>query len=1154
MKFSQLRLSGFKSFVEPTELLIKDGLTGIVGPNGCGKSNLVEALRWVMGETSAKNMRGGAMDDVIFAGTTSRPPRNTAEVTLGIDNRDRAAPAAYNQNEDLDVTRRIRRDTGSDYRINGKVTRARDVQLLFADMATGAHSTAIVSQGRVGSLINAKPKDRRHLLEEAAGISGLHSRRHEAELRLKAAETNLERVDDVTGQLEVQLGSLKRQARQASRYRNISSDIRKAEAMLLYRKYEQASENEQNAQGKFKEAADAVTELTRQVALAQNASLKASEALSPLRDADAAAAAQVNKLTLQSEHLNSEEERILKAQKQLEDRKNQISSDMKREKTLESEAAEAIKTLAAEVETLTERGSEDAPQLEKLTRDIQDKQSLVRDLQAKLDEKTEQIAASRAEQNSLNQQLEEANRNALRLQGKLSEIEKERLVLKNSLEQLAKNEPVEADLKAAIEQSQVLQADSDKLDAQKQQAEAAEKDARINLQSAEKEMASLQAELRAIKTLLQSDTDQEWTAVSESLKVKSGYETALGAALGDDLEAPTDNAAPAYWQADAPQSAGSGFTGDVKTLDQFVSGAPALNARLSQIAVAESTEDAQSLAATLACGQRIVTKEGDLFRWDGFRQKAGSKSAAAIRLEQRNRMQVLQNDLAQSEAATASLKQTLQSSEEAMADLRSREKDLKTARRDCESTLNALRSKQAEQQRATAAKTSRLQVLEEQVASLGEDITAQKTRQSELQQQRENTADLGETQAELDKLRNDLREKREDVARSRSAHDQIVREAAIRNDRIKSASAERENWIRRSTGMADHFAQLEIRFSTTDQELKDLERKPEELVQKRGQLQDKMARAEGARSAIRDQVSEAESVLAQCDSALRQSQDALGTCREERVRHQADVEHAGEVLKNLAEQIQEKLECSPENIRSAGGIAETEEIPAADISERKLERLKRERDGMGPVNLRAEIEAQEVDEQLTTLLAERADLEAAIGRLRQGIASLNKEGRERLLSAFARVDSHFQELFKQVFGGGYAHLKLTESEDPLAAGLEIMASPPGKRLQLMSLLSGGEQALTAVALLFAVFLTNPAPICVLDEVDAPLDDVNVERLCNLLDRLAKDSDTRFLVVTHHPITMARMDRLFGVTMAERGISQLVSVDLTRAQLMTNETV
>lgn len=1154
MKFSQLRLSGFKSFVEPTELLIKDGLTGIVGPNGCGKSNLVEALRWVMGETSAKNMRGGAMDDVIFAGTTSRPPRNTAEVTLGIDNRDRAAPAAYNQTEDLDVTRRIRRDTGSDYRINGKVTRARDVQLLFADMATGAHSTAIVSQGRVGSLINAKPKDRRHLLEEAAGISGLHSRRHEAELRLKAAETNLERVDDVTGQLEVQLGSLKRQARQASRYRNISSDIRKAEAMLLSRKYEQAAANEQQAQVKFKETADAVAELTRQVALAQNASLRASEALSPLRNADAAAAAQVNKLTLQSEHLNSEEDRILKAQKQLEDRKNQISSDMQREKTLESEAADAIEALAAEVETLKKRGAEDAPQLEKLTRDIQDKQSLVRDLQGKLDEKTEQIAASRAEQNSLNQQLEEANRGVLRLQGKLSEVEKERLVLKNSLEQLAKNEPVEADLKAAIELGQSLQGDSDKLDLQKQQAEASEKDARINLQSAEKDMASVQAELRAIKTLLQSDTDQEWTAVSESLKVKSGYETALGAALGDDLEAPTDTAAPAYWQDDVNPAAGSGFAAKIQTLDQFVSGAPALNARLSQIAVAATAEEAQALAATLTCGQRIVTKHGDLFRWDGFRQKAGSKSAAAIRLEQRNRMQVLQSDLAKSEAATASLKKTLSNSEDAMADLRSREKDLKAARRDCEGRLNSLRAKQAEQQRATAAKTSRLQVLEEQVISLGEDITAQKTRQSELQLQHENTADLGETQAELDKLRGSLREKREDVASSRSAHDQIVREAAIRNDRIKSARAERENWIRRSTGMADHFAQLEIRFSTTDQELKDLERKPEELLQKRGQLQDEMARAEAARSTVRDQVALAESVLAQCDSALRQSQDALGTCREERVRHQADMEHAGEILKNLAEQVNEKLECTPENIRSAGGIAESEEIPPADVSERKLERLKRERDGMGPVNLRAEIEAQEVDEQLTTLLAERADLEAAIGRLRQGIASLNKEGRERLLAAFTRVDSHFQELFKQVFGGGYAHLKLTESDDPLAAGLEIMASPPGKRLQLMSLLSGGEQALTAVALLFAVFLTNPAPICVLDEVDAPLDDVNVERLCNLLDRLSKDSDTRFLVVTHHPITMARMDRLFGVTMAERGISQLVSVDLTRAQLMTDETV
>ncbi len=1152
MKFSQLRLSGFKSFVEPTELLIKDGLTGIVGPNGCGKSNLVEALRWVMGETSAKNMRGGAMDDVIFAGTTSRAPRNMAEVTLGLDNSDRGAPPAYNETTELDITRRIRREAGSDYRINGKVMRARDVQLLFADMATGAHSTAIVSQGRVGSLINAKPKDRRHLLEEAAGISGLHSRRHEAELRLKAAETNLERVDDVSGQLEVQLASLKRQARQATRYRNISGHIRKAEAMLLYCKFEAAANNEQKAKEKLKEASDAVAELTKQVALAQNASLKAGEALNPLRDADAAAAAQVNKLTLQREQLSAEEERLTRAKKQLEDRKSQISGDMQREKNLEQEAADAIEKLGAEIEQLKSTAEDDAPNLQNLSQQIDEKQASIRKLQNELDSKTEQLAASRAEQSSLKQHLTNAEHESQRLNSKFQATQKELLVLQNSLEQLSKQDTVEDDLKSALDENQLLQVQIDDIEKQKSVAELAERDARARLQTAENEKTALLAEIRAIRNLLQTDGEEEWQTVIENLKVKKGYETALGAALGDDLNAPCDSNAPAYWGANATTQNAPAFEGDIKTLDQFVSGEAALLPRLSQIAVIDDIQSSM-ITKQLKHGQRAVTKDGALYRWDGYCQKAGIKSAAAIRLEQKNRLAELENQLTALEATLDKNKAEQLASENALSDIRANEKSLRAKRRDLEGNLNQLRSKQAEKQRERTAKSSRLQVLNEQLEALDEDIESAKVKTQELKTKESSLADLGSEQAEIEKLRNSLRERREDVSSTRAEHDQIVRSAAIRNDRIKSATQEKENWIRRSSGMADHFSQLEIRFSSTDEELKELENKPQELQRLRGELMDEMARAEAARTTIREQVSEAESVLKQCDAALRQAQEALATCREERVRHQADVEHSAEVLTSLCEQIYEKLECKPQDIKSAGGIEENEDIPPVDVSERKVERLKKERDSMGPVNLRAEIEAQEVDEQLSTLLDERADLEAAIARLRQGIASLNKEGRERLLEAFKKVDSHFQELFKQVFGGGYAHLKLTESDDPLAAGLEIMASPPGKRLQLMSLLSGGEQALTAVALLFAVFLTNPAPICVLDEVDAPLDDVNVERLCNLLDRLSQDSDTRFLVVTHHPITMARMDRLFGVTMAERGISQLVSVDLTRAQLMTDET-
>jgi len=1153
VKFTQLRLSGFKSFVEPTELLIKDGLTGIVGPNGCGKSNLVEALRWVMGETSAKNMRGGAMDDVIFAGTSSRPPRNMAEVTLGLDNTDRAAPPAYNDNQEVDITRRIRRESGSDYRINGKVSRARDVQLLFADMATGANSTAIVSQGRVGSLINAKPKDRRHLLEEAAGISGLHSRRHEAELRLRAAETNLERVDDVAGQLEVQLGSLKRQARQANRYRNISGHIRKAEAMLLFKKQEQAEHAATSAKEQLEEASKAVDELTRQVARAQTASLKSNEILAPLREQEAAAAAKVHRLTLERENLDREEERLKKAQQQLEDRKNQISNDMEREKTLEQDAKEALDRLAAEKSEIEKTNTEDAPRQTDLQATINKRQGDVRTLQTAFDEKTENLAAEKARQNSLHSEKENIRRTLDKIERRKQEIATEKKTVAVALESLQGEANVQDKLDSLLNAGARLGDELTALEEQKQSAEQEERKHRDRLREAEKEAASVSAEIKALVSLLQDGSEGEWSPIVEMLNVKKGYEIALGAALGEDLEAPLDEAASAYWlEKSAPPAPKQAFDKALKTLDQFVTGTAALQARLSQIAVVKREEIA-ALSVTLLPGQRMVTVEGDLWRWDGFVRKAGAKTAAALRLEQRNRLSGLEEEKNEKDRRAAEVTEQLKAAEAALTNLKENEQKYRREKQETDREANSLRSALAEHARKLATFQSRLGSLNESDNSLKAEHEEAATEEKRILNDIESLADIRAEQQDLDRHREKLRSEREALGALRAENDKLLRESAMRRDRLEAIEREKTSWKQRFDSMADHFTQLEMRFSSTEQELIDLQGKPEEIHLKRGQLMDEVARAEGGQAAARDQLAEAESVVKDCDNALRICQENLAKCREERVRFQADVEHSQENLTQLAEQIFEKLECKPGQILTAGNIEEGEEIPDIEVSERKVERLKKERDGMGPVNLRADIEAEEVDEQLSTLMEERADLEAAIARLRQGIASLNKEGRERLLAAFKQVDSHFQELFKQVFGGGHAHLTLTESDDPLAAGLEIMASPPGKRLQLMSLLSGGEQALTAVALLFAVFLTNPAPICVLDEVDAPLDDVNVERLCNLLDSISRDSSTRFLVVTHHPITMARMDRLFGVTMAERGISELVSVDLTRAQLMTNET-
>ncbi|USG62189.1 chromosome segregation protein SMC [Sneathiella marina] len=1148
MKFTQLRLSGFKSFVEPTELLIKDGLTGIVGPNGCGKSNLVEALTWVMGETSARNMRGGAMDDVIFAGTTSRPARNAAEVTLGLDNNERKAPASYNDSTELDITRRIRRESGSDYRINGKIARARDVQLLFADLATGAHSTAIVSQGRVGALINAKPKDRRHLLEEAAGISGLHSRRHEAELRLRSAETNLERVDDVAEQLEAQLNNLKRQARQANRYRNISGHIRKAEAMLLYRKYSQATEKAADAKIKYDEAFAAVNELTRQSAIAETATLKANEALKPLRDAESAAAAAVHRLTLARENLDAEEERAKQTKKQLEDRKTQISSDMIREKNLEKDAAEAVTKLEEEKAALIIESENDTPSIEKLQSEVNALQENVQKLQSVFDEKTEAAAIETAERNSLTQQCNTAAAQLERLTARLADFEKEKQVLETALGAIGDGPQSNHALKEGIAALEQLTKAFDVAEAARQSADQTERQQRDHHKQAENEATRLEAEEQALTHLLANTENGEWPGIIEGMSVSKGYENALGAALGDELEAPLDEAASAFWSENATVP-GQAFESGIETLDKYVTGPSALGPRLSQIGLV-TAEKAVQLQPLLKAGQRLVSKEGDLWRWDGFIRRAGAKTAAAARLEQRNRLNEIQAELSRKQQAVTESLAKLEAAAASLATATTAEKQLRTKQREQEQSLSKMRALHAEEIRVAAAKQSRLASLGESENELRLETEGVKSALADHKNLLQKLPDTQDSRAAVDGIRTTLLNAREELATHRSESDQKQREAAARRDRLNTIDREIAGWIDRNNNMAAHFVQLEMRFKDTHQELQRIEDKPGEIAATRNNLMDEIARAEGARASTSDKLAEAESILADCDLALRKCHEALAACREERVRHQSDMEHSAQILAGLSEQIREKLDCAPEGIREAGDIQSNEEIPPVEVSERKLERLKKERDGMGPVNLRAEIEAAEVDEQLTTLIKEREDLEAAIARLRQGIASLNKEGRQRLLEAFTKVDEHFQNLFKKVFGGGKAHLTLTESDDPLAAGLEIMASPPGKKLQLMSLLSGGEQALTAVALLFAVFLTNPAPICVLDEVDAPLDDVNVERLCHLLEGIAKNSDTRFLVVTHHPITMARMDRLFGVTMAERGISQLISVDLEKAKEIT----
>ena len=858
MKFKKIKVTGFKSFVDPTEIVIEEGLTGIVGPNGCGKSNVVESLRWCMGETSAKSMRGSGMEDVIFSGTSDRPARNNAEVTISLDNKDRSAPSEFNEEEEIQVKRKIEKDRGSEYRINGKEVRARDVQRLFADLSTGAHSPSLISQGRVGALINAKPIDRRAVLEEASGISGLHSRRHEAELKLKAAETNLQRLKDIMKQLNSQITNLKKQAQQAETYKSISSEISRLEGIVMYLKWFNLKESYEKSNHNLQVSESQIQKYTLDVTQATTKQAQANEKIKPLREKEIEAAAKLNRINLERESLDHEEERIKEAKYNLEKTIQQIISDFERE-------------------------------------------------QFQLKDSTKDLEILNAKKNS-------------------------------------------------IDSSQgINEVDNDKIDLLKE-----EKD------QLEEQIADLEKNIEQYNIIKNSKRDDWQRTIVSNENINSKHSTLKEVEGYDDT---------ANWTKIFTEK----FYSSLSDISKKVSDAEKISDK-AKIAYEKANNDA--------------------------------KNAATLSLELRDKL-----------------------------------------------------------------------------------------RQKDIEQK------FSDWTYEYQRL----------------------------NKSIKSSN--------------EQIQELTLRKKKSEEELKKISNRPEEIAQRRGQLIETKGFAETERQFAADRLAEADNELKEIEASLRKAQNDLSNIRETKGRTEATKELAESRLQELADESQEKFLCKPEQIIEKLEITDDLDSMKSNMerTETKLDRLKQQRETMGAVNLRADLETKEIDDELEIMSTEKNELDAAIKKMRESIEELNKEGRTRLLKAFDTVNNHFKEVFVKLFNGGKAHLELIDAEDPLEAGLEMMVSPPGKKLQSMSLLSGGEQALTAMSLIFAIFLTNPSPICVLDEVDAPLDDANVERFCNLLDSISEKTQTKFMIITHHALTMSRMDRLFGITMAERGVSQIVSVDLKRAE-------
>ncbi len=1363
MQISKLRLSGFKSFVQPTELFIECGLTGIVGPNGCGKSNLVDALRWVMGESSARGLRGGEMDDVIFAGTNARAPFDLAEVALHMEAGTEPIPGFENEDE-LELTRRIGRGMGSVYRVNGNEVRAKDVQLLFADAASGARSAAIVSQGRIGALVEAKPLERRKLLEEAAGIGGLQARRHEAELKLQGAETNLVRVEDLLVNLDEQFATLQKQARQAERYRKLQESHRETEAALLIGRWQISRAELALAEEALRTGRGHVQIYASRLAQARERRETATERLTELRRDEAVTSTDLVRLGERLSAIDAEAARLDANQVRLKEQERQTVQDLEHAEVSMTDARAMVEKLTAEQKSVGELIEQsDAARQQASDNEIEAREALETfetEFRACLAAKAEIEARYRQVEGSAAQLVEQQQALAVtrrdldgRLQGLAeapasfegAETDGSADTLETVLaEAMAATEAADARLATAdeakavaevglVEASAALQAAEEALreyeterrqaDSNRQALEARDRDlgirierlrarkdelrgkaaeratvrAGLDITTGEARVVEIEAGLSDLETRLgqakadrdtakarldaaeerskeaQIEVDKldaealalaalaaaeiEGPSMLDRVSIEDGCAEALAAALGDDLLGGDEPAMSTFWRAELggmplPGPATPLPDGAVPLADK-VSAPPALGRRLAQVGLVEAA-DAERLQQGLLQGQRLVSIEGGLWRWDGLVRKPEGATAAAARVKQQARRQEIDSELVaarrhcdvlnadadtslaalqtcvaaieKTETERETLRLTAEAARHALAELRSKDAainaelgplneeadrleaelselgeaaeaarkelsileaeqgddNVSAAIRERQETTSAAHgaAKRADQEAAeiqTATRNdaalSRKQVLaaqerlercranerryaaqlqeraveraqiEARAARLEEDwqqIDERLAAEADKRAEVENA--LNCAQADLETTEMALNQARQRHAEAKAADVALRDRHATASHQVEALNTDLSAWSARIEAAEARVEDLIQRRKQIIAELADLEALPDDLVRQQTELRVKIQTAEAKRAELLKAVSEAERDLSDAEAALLRVETEQVEARESGAKLEAHLERAEEeALASEAAvhaRLGDSIETMPGEPPSREALAELET---------KLARIEASRERLGAVNLRAIEEAAELEMRIQTLRTEQEELTQAIERLRRAIATLNREGRERLRAAFGEVEKHFEALFVRLFGGGRAKLELTDMEDPLNAGLELSASPPGKKLQSLSLLSGGEKAMTAIALIFAVFLTRPSPLCLLDEVDAPLDDANVNRLGAMLEELAASTQTRFIVVTHHPMTMSRMDRLYGVTMMERGVSQLVGVDLRTAE-------
>ena len=1152
MKFTRLKITGFKSFVDTTVLDIKPGLTGLVGPNGCGKSNIVEAMKWNMGEAGPSRLRAGEMNDIIFAGTKGRPSRNSAEVTLTIENNNEELLQAYTDSSEIEVSRKIEKDDGSTYQINNKEVRQRDVQILYADIAIGSRSNAIVDQGQVGKIISSKPQERRQILEEAAGISGIHARKHETELKLKSTETNLDKLEEIITNDVSRLKELSRQSNQAKRYKTISENIRKLEATILYQRWNSNKEKIEINKKQLESCTENVNQITRKIASVSLQQQNIENDLPALREENQKYSNILNKLKVEYDILIKEEESIsLEKAKQKDTIKNLIAEIFNEEKLLKEldiqykELTSNINTIKINTtdininelkENLENLKKEEAYNSEKLTeseRALAYNTSQIENLQNEIVKLKLQKEETK---NSLQKNIEEIkNLNTISKENNEKDVFLNKIdILKKKLkDEDSKEISTLKKLDIIVEEIKNL---NEKIDQKK-----------IVLQNKLRSIDQYNASKDILTKLFESD---EKNIVINYLKFPNGFEKAIEAALGHGLKASLEKSS-IEWRNINQQSLKS-LPEEIKSLSDYTKGVPEVLNILKLTGLVDNSEQGDLLQHKLIPGQQLVTKNGGLWRWDGYTHTENAKTPANQILQNKtnlieltSKINSLQSEISNHETDILNLNSEINSSENNKIDNNAILLKINNSKIDIRSIIEKEQSAMSIYIENNNVNKTKLAILESS-KSKNEYLFKKLSNELAICLKKElSVSQIEDLKKNINQITSKNNEKKIELNNYFSVYQKELSAIDNRENHLNQLVNEKSRLDSQINNIKNRIKNLKYNKNHLELDIKNLDLKPIQIEKLKLKIFNEIDNLKKKSNNISEKLLNKENENKSILNELKTYNEELINYREDKARQESLLQQSIERNNEDRERIYEKLKITPDKFNEIIDLSiETQGIEESNLA---LEKLIIQRERIGPVNLVAEEDSEKLRIKLEEIDKEKEDLINAINKLRSSIRAINKEARARLLEAFDEVNKHFKELFTNLFGGGEAYLNLEGSDDPLESGLELMASPPGKKLQQMSLLSGGEQALTAMALIFSVFLTKPSPICVLDEVDAPLDESNVDRFLDLIDSISKKSETRFLVISHHRLTMARMDRLYGITMQEPGVSQLVSVSLKDAE-------